>query len=555
VFLLLFFYCLVSSRPSDVESCIQQCDQSGGSRLVIFCGTDNQTHFVGDSNEIGSCYWSECQVTAQYPGQCGCPNFCGSRFSQGFCWNGECVCNYGYAGPDCTSVSCPNSCFSHGTCVTSQSSIDYCECDQHHTGEDCSIKTINLPVLPYGELFNDREYYANDKYKDDHPVFNLSVIANIRLTLKESDLNYLLYPPNAFNQTYVPASFEFNNGVISQQYDIVGLKLKGRHTRTKLKKGWHISFNTFDKSQHFYKLHRFSLKSPFEATFQRNQLYAEFLRTMMVPISRSSFASLWINDIYWGLLWMNEDMDHTFLKSRYKNATGNLYKCGGGAYLDYEGNNPQVYQNLTYMNYNTPTNLYEQISGNGNWSDFVQLVQVLNISNDKQFEKEIDKIFSVERYLRVLAIEVATMNSDSYSSDGNNWIIYNNPHSGKFEFLSYDLDSSLENVDQMNQSIWEWPSESALLSRRILAIPKWKKLFIDNLKIFLENAFNPSGPVQERLTTLHQTLLPAAERDYFMNLMWSWTIENDYYGDYEELLWPFFNGRYENVKQELKNPK
>ncbi len=36
----------------------------------------------------------------------------------------------------------------------------------------------NLSQLPYGEVFPEvGPYYVNDKYKDNNPVFNLSVIS------------------------------------------------------------------------------------------------------------------------------------------------------------------------------------------------------------------------------------------------------------------------------------------------------------------------------------------------------------------------------------------
>jgi len=36
----------------------------------------------------------------------------------------------------------------------------------------------NLPVLPYGEIFpGNRSFYSSrEKYGDNHPIFNLSVI-------------------------------------------------------------------------------------------------------------------------------------------------------------------------------------------------------------------------------------------------------------------------------------------------------------------------------------------------------------------------------------------
>jgi hypothetical protein len=111
-----------------------------------------------------------------------------------------CRCEKGFGGHDCSLIDCnrPDVCGKHGVCKRDDKhATDYCECEEGWTYADCSVKTSesyeesidnvltfvdSLSHLPYGEVFGGRDYYTKeDEYHDNHPVFNLSVIANIRI--------------------------------------------------------------------------------------------------------------------------------------------------------------------------------------------------------------------------------------------------------------------------------------------------------------------------------------------------------------------------------------
>jgi hypothetical protein len=135
--------------------------------------------------------------------------------------------------------------------------------------------------------------YAKDDYGDHHPVFNLSVIANIHISISQEDLLYILAIENLFNASYVNASFSFDNGVFRQQRDQVELKLrvtlpvlhfsnmKGATSRLNLKKSFTLKF-----AEKFFGLKKIALKSA-GTTFIKNQLVSEFYRAMNIQTTRS----------------------------------------------------------------------------------------------------------------------------------------------------------------------------------------------------------------------------------------------------------------------------
>ena len=152
------------------------------------CGTDLITHVTHYSavSSTSSCYRETCAVMTYYYGSCGCPNDCFESYKQGKCsMDGTCSCEFGWAGKDCSLVTYGNPCSLHGTLIPRGSDenefpIDYCDCDDGFTGIDCSSPVFSAGFLPWGNIFDGSEYTKEDKYGDNHPIWNTSLIATIR---------------------------------------------------------------------------------------------------------------------------------------------------------------------------------------------------------------------------------------------------------------------------------------------------------------------------------------------------------------------------------------
>lgn len=101
--------------------------------------------------------------------------------------------------------------------------------------------TVDFPKLPFGELFTGK-YYQKDKYGDNHPVFNMSVIGNWYIEIDNADYESMLLPVwlgllqlnvifmfeqlNTFNQSYSDAKVYFSNGQITEKLSSASIKLK-----------------------------------------------------------------------------------------------------------------------------------------------------------------------------------------------------------------------------------------------------------------------------------------------------------------------------------------
>eukprot|EP01125_Pyxidicula_operculata_P007547 TRINITY_DN2561_c0_g1_i2.p1 TRINITY_DN2561_c0_g1~~TRINITY_DN2561_c0_g1_i2.p1 ORF type:complete len:431 (-),score=47.00 TRINITY_DN2561_c0_g1_i2:783-2075(-) len=407
-------------QPSQI--CLDNCLGNQYSQPV--CGlTDgylNKTYYVGQNSE---CYWEYCSFTAEYYGQCGCPNDCFSEFDHGNCTDSKCVCSPDYRGSDCSLVKCPNhNCSGNGVCVTDAELGDYCLCDIKFTGPYCSIPILDVPVLPYGSYYN-RQYYFKDNYGDHHPVFNKTVLAVIMIDIDPTNLSYVLTPWNAFNQTYVSGNFTFNNGHIIEKHVDMGFKIKGASTRKNWKKNWKVSFSSFQKGNRFYDLKQIALKQGDIGEPQVPVIVYDMVRSIDQPVQRGSFARLYVNGISWGVYWLAEEINDEWLKSYYEKSKGNLYKGTWYANLEYLSDDPEVYKNYTKYKWDRWTcTVYEQDVGDGDFSRFAQLVKIGDPSQtpDDVFVQEIVKIFDVHKFLQYVPVEAMVSWWDGYSCGENN---------------------------------------------------------------------------------------------------------------------------------------
>ncbi len=59
--------------------------------------------------------------------------------------------------------------------------------------------------------------------------------------------------------------------------------------------------------------------------------------------------------------------------------------------MEYLGNNPSLYENKTWNFYGFPIQVFEQVTGNGNWTDFIEIAKYGNLTNKLQLEGEGEK--------------------------------------------------------------------------------------------------------------------------------------------------------------------
>ena len=170
----------------------------------------------------------------------------------------------------------------------------------------------------------------------------------------------------------------------------------------------------------------------------RSKLSWDIFKVMNVPSPRSNHVKLYINQEYYGLYINVEHIDNEFVEDRFGSDTGNLYKALYPADLTYLGDDPENYKAMSGGRsiYELKTN--EHLN---DYSDLASFIIFMHKSSDSEFKAKIRDYINVDGVL-ILAVDILTGMWDNYTFNKNNFYLYNNPITSRFEFIPYDYDNT-----------------------------------------------------------------------------------------------------------------
>jgi len=330
----------------------------------------------------------------------------------------------------------------------------------------------------------------------------------------------------------------FDNGVIHDTVENVGFRLRGNTSRYSLKKSFKVSFNSFVSGRKYYGIEKLNLNGEHnDPSIIRSKLSWDIFRKMRVSAPRSNHVMVYINNEYYGLYINVEHIDENFIRSRFGNNDGNLFKCLWPADLQFLGYDPDLYK-LTSGNrrvYDLKTN-----KDADDYQDLARFITILNLTKDSLFAEAIEPVFNVNGFLKSLAVDVVTGSWDDYWFLKNNYYLYHNTETGKFEYIPYDFDNTFgiwwdgisPGIDWGNRNIYNWgyPSEQRPLVTRILNVQEFRDRFSFYLNRTLQKIFNPDS-LNPKIDFIHTMISMAAELDSFRTLDYGFTI-NDFHRSY-----------------------
>ncbi len=138
---------------------------------------------------------------------------------------------------------------------------------------------------------------------------------------------------------YMVASITFD----SLQFDSVGIRLKGNSSYGHIgtKKPIKLYLDQFISAQEIDGMSKINLNNGFlDPTMMREKLFLDFMNKEGLPAPRCTYARVSYNGNYCGLFKIVEQMDSPFLKTRFGNKDGNLFKGDPARTLAQKGTNP-----------------------------------------------------------------------------------------------------------------------------------------------------------------------------------------------------------------------
>ncbi len=285
---------------------------------------------------------------------------------------------------------------------------------------------------------------GNAKYDDAAAnVFLDDELTFITVTMAPADLQAMLDDP--YSDVYRVCTVHIVNSRINETHHDVGIRPRGNTSRAAIKKSWKLKFNEFVPGREFHGVEKLNINGEHnDPSIIRSKLAWDLHRRIGTAAPRANHVHFKINDgaLVEGIFICVEQIDDEFVDAWFGNNGGNLYKCvykNARADLRYIApGTPETYQNLggglTYQEENN--------EAAPDYTDLAEFIDFINHSDDATFAADLVNRFSVDNFLRCMAVDVAVGNWDNYWYGANNYFLYHNQDTGRFEYLPYDLDNT-----------------------------------------------------------------------------------------------------------------
>lgn len=353
-------------------------------------------------------------------------------------------------------------------------------------------------------------------------VFDDTRIQRVDFILTQENWDLLWQDPGA--KTEVEASAI----VFGERVDHVAISMKGNSTLwfPGDKKPFKLDFNAYIEEQEYQNLKMLLFHNNFgDPSMLREKLAYDMMRFAGVPASHVAYVELWIdieNDAepptYWGVYTMVERPDRKFLANRFGrgNDDGNLYKAD--AWFE-EGAADLAYYGEDINDYPTPRGeiayalMYQD---SGDYADIIQLCHTIDgveYETPEDFATALEQVFNVDSFLRYLAVIFLNLNFDQYPYTGNNYYIYNNPGTGKFEWIAWDMNNSWGHFGGDAEFPLYGSEESlgplayAPLFSKVFEVERYRQTYKAYLDLLIRHWFNPEQ-IQAQAQALHALIEP-----------------------------------------------
>ncbi|MEZ6317686.1 MAG: CotH kinase family protein [Phycisphaerales bacterium] len=229
-------------------------------------------------------------------------------------------------------------------------------------------------------------------------------VTQITVTLDPADLNAML--ANPYDETYRHCTMHIVNSQIDEVVNDVAIRPRGNTSLGAVKKSWKLKFNEFVPGREVHGVEKFNLNGhQNDPSIVRGKLSWDVYNAFGVPSPRASMVHLVINDgsqvddAYVNV----EQIDDEFIQAWFGTDTGNLYQCRyQGARADLRYVSPG-----TAAAYAGLGNTYEleNDSGANQFQDLADFIAFIETADDATFASQIIEWFSVDNFLRALAVD------------------------------------------------------------------------------------------------------------------------------------------------------
>jgi len=325
-------------------------------------------------------------------------------------------------------------------------------------------------------------------------MFSEDVVHYYELEFYVPDWTAQLEANKDSGEIYLAAKLTYHHpGIENIVLDSVGVRYKGNssyfNAKNSPKKSFKLSFDEY-RDQTFFGCEKINLNNcDQDPSYLREKIGYDIIRKYM-PAPRTAFAVLSVAGTMIGVYTQVEQVDDLFLERNFQNPDGNLYKAGDdGATLEYINENQSTYEAIYELKTNERKN---------DWSGFVDMVYKLNKTDKNQFAATMRGCLNVDNCMRYLAWTMLLSNFDSYTGSGRNYYLYDDPASGQFMFIPWDVNLAFGRYpggwDAITNDVFAIPNlNTRPLNRRILENDSLKFVYAGMLREMMAGAASPES--------------------------------------------------------------
>lgn len=295
---------------------------------------------------------------------------------------------------------------------------------------------------------------------------------------------------------FVHADLDFEGKTLKD----VGVRYKGNGTWMQsmgtLKRSMKVELNKYEKGQDLAGVKTFNLHSNVTDASEMNEpLSHRLYRDAGVPAPRTAYARVYVTvpgkheHAYLGLYSMIEDVDKAFIKDEVKHKGGAIFKPVTPNLFADLGDDWSKYK----QTYDPKTELSEKQQ-----KRVIEFCRLVTKADDAAFAAKVGEYVDLEEFARFMAVTAWLSTHDSILGMGQNFYVYLDPKTEKFQFIPWDLDHSFgqfpmagsqEQREQLSIR-HPWRGDVRLLER-VFKVGAFEKLYLARMAEFSETIFKP----------------------------------------------------------------
>ncbi|MCS5659985.1 MAG: CotH kinase family protein, partial [Dehalococcoidia bacterium] len=312
-------------------------------------------------------------------------------------------------------------------------------------------------------------------------LFGTKQVRSYHIELSDSAIQQLHEDP----KHYVRATFREGDDV----YKEVGVRLKGgpgsfRMLEGNSKAAFTVKFNHFVKGQRFHGLRRIILNNAVQdPTYMCEYIGYGLFRDAGVPAPRIGYATVAVNQEPYGLYVQVEAVSNDFLKRWYSKTEGNLYE---GSFRDV----------VEWRELDLDSN-----QGRENRRDLRRLAKSIEKADDNNPWESLADYVDLGNFTRFIALEQLVNHWDGYTQT-NNYRMYYNPETKKFEFFPHGADQLFQDV---RGNIFG--DQRGILSRALVQTDSGKQRYCQMMNQLLEQVWDESK-IKSRIAETYRLIHP-----------------------------------------------